>query len=173
MTPKHSSAVIVSALAANLLASAAPAVAAVTNEPEGYLRTVPHAHDVLKVRGDFRAGLYVGRVRTITPEGMSGFQDDPQWQTGLPKPAEPLTWDQISSVERSGNEALKGAFIGGAIVGSVGALLGYAFGISEDDEGDAVGAAVAYGFIGFGVGAGLGAAIGTPFHAWHRVYSRD
>ena len=139
---------------------------------EGYRRTAPHGADVLKLRGEF--GLYVGHVRSITPAGLAGFEDVPYLRTGLPKPEEPLSWDRITSVERRGNEATKGAVIGAAVLlipGIVAGGFGPAF-ENELDSPEVISGAVAGGLTGLLFGAAIGGAIGLAIPAWQAVYRR-
>jgi len=152
---------------AMLLGASVPAVAAdhASSNAEAYRLTRAHTGELLKLRGEF--GLYVGRARSVTPEGLSGFEDDPAWRTGLPKPPEPLGWDEIRSVERRGNESLKCALIGGAVLTIPGAFFG-ALGASEGGSGSALEGAVTWG----GAGVVLGAIVGAAFPTWHRVFSR-
>jgi hypothetical protein len=160
-------------LVASLITSS-PAAAADTDELHAYRRTVLCAHDVLKLRGEFGQGLYVGRVTSIQPTGLSGFTDDAKWRTGLPKPEEPLAWERIASVEYRGNESAKGALIGMAIVVPIGVMFGMLLGSTESDltSAEAISVGAAGGLAGAYVGGGLGAVIGAAFPAWHRVYSR-
>ena len=137
-------------------------------------RARAHAGKLFRLRGSF--GTFVGRVGTITPEGLSGLEPDHDLDSRLPLPAEPIGWSQISSIERRGSHAGRGAVIGALLVGGLSALLagavaasGVALSSGGSDE-DIAGAAAVGAVLGGGGGALLGAAVGLKFPGWHRVY---
>ena len=138
-------------------------------------RARAHAGKLFRVRGSF--GTFVGRVGTITPEGLSGLEPDHDLDSRLPLPAEPIGWSQISSIERRGSHVGRGAVIGALIVGGLTATLagavassGLGLSTSGGSDEDILGAAAVGGVLGSGVGALVGAAVGAKFPGWHRIY---
>ena len=140
----------------------------------GLEQTQTYQDRLLRVRGSF--GSFVGRAKTVAPEGLSGLEPDPARDSGLPLPQEPIAWSQISSVERLGTHAGRGAVIGALVMGGLTAMLAAAAsqgGVGPNSGGserDAAAAAAVGAVVGGGVGALLGAVIGSSINAWHPVY---
>jgi hypothetical protein len=125
----------------------------------------------MQVRGSF--GSFVGRVDSIEPEGLAGLHPDPAYDPGLPLPPEPIPWSQVSTVSRQGTQSRRGAWIGGVVLGSLGAAAGgwIASGVGSGEPRDIAGG-MALGGVACGVvGAWCGSLVGAHHRGWQDVYS--
>jgi hypothetical protein len=123
----------------------------------------------IRVRGSF--GEVVAHAIHIDANGLTGITIDPKLDAGGTPPPEPITWSQITSIDRrsgaSGRGAALGALLGAVAVGTMAGAISAGEGSSDAD----VTAAVALGGVAGGlIGGGLGAMVGAAVPVWHNVY---
>lgn len=141
----------------------------VSPEIQQACRRIDSTH-LLRIRGEL--GLFQGFASQVGPKGLDGlradFKKDPYASAPLS-----LTWDQIDRIEQRSGSAGRGALSGGAAVGTVGGLFGFAlvmaFGGTTTQA--VVAAAESAAITGL-VGAGIGAAFGAGVPRWRVVYER-
>jgi len=133
--------------------------------------------NLLRVTGNF--GQFIGRAADTGGLGLSGLQPDPAFDSTLPLPSEPLSWTEISRVERRGNSVNTFASNGGVVLGLATGLLfaaavaGYS-GLSNSNAsfGQLASSFTVGSVVGAGAGAGVGALIGLAVPRWNLVYRR-
>jgi hypothetical protein len=126
--------------------------------------------NLLRIEGDF--GTFHGYAATIEPVGLSGLRVE----TTRPSVQlhGSLGWEHVDRIERHGNNAGRGAAIGGLWLGLVGGTLGFPIGALASDSNGASMAGIVAACAGVGVATGmvLGAAGGAMTSGWHKVYER-
>jgi hypothetical protein len=126
--------------------------------------------NVLRVRGAF--GEFTGHVAKIDLNGLEGFHPDSRFHDGG-APVEPLTWSQVTSIERYGTQSRRYAGIGAVVVGvSVGVLTAAAGVLYGNNTHEAAGLFLLGASYGALLGAGAGALVGMNFHQWHPEYPK-
>ena len=127
--------------------------------------------DVLRLRGSF--GRFTGRVSNIDARGSVVLERAAGLDPELPVPAEPLTWDEITRVERRGGSSRSLAISAATVVGiTTGALAAWVSAAIGNQPRDITGAFVLGSMAGSLAGAGSGALIGAFIPSWHRLYDR-
>ena len=122
--------------------------------------------------------LTEGKVSRADDVGLHGLRPA-QARASSPASPDVIPWARILQVETRVGSSGRGAVIGAAFVGLLGATMGAAVvagggiggGTSNAGSGAAIAGGAAVGaLIGGGVGAGLGAMIGAAVPRWHVVY---
>ena len=136
-----------------------------------------NASTSVRLAGEF--GRFTGRVTRWDADSLAGFEVDPDW--GGNAPVAPVSWSQISTVDKRLSNSGRGAVIGALALGAITALLAAAvastssiplLGGSPDTNREEHQAALTGALIGGAVGAGIGAGIGASSNRWVLVYRR-
>ena len=130
---------------------------------------------IVRVRGSF--GEVTGRVGNVAPDGRVRLDRVPELDSNLPLPRSPMEWDEISRIERRGNNWRRGAASGSIVTGLLfGSGAAFIEGVRIDyrpggrrDSGEAFASGA---LIGTCTGAAIGAALGALTPRWHRLLDR-
>jgi hypothetical protein len=129
----------------------------------------------LRIRGEF--GEFEGFVAQVGRGGLEGLRPSRSEDWKSPWPRE-LGWDRIGRIERHGNGAGHGAFMGATVLVVPGLIVGMAAGAAVGAAGPGSGNAEVLGggllgaVIAGSTGAVLGGLIGCAIPRWHVVYGR-
>lgn len=132
-------------------------------------------HPTLRMKGEF--GRFVGTIDDFGSDTLSGFTVDDEWAGE--RPAGPVAWSSISSldmkVSNSGSGAMGGALIGGLLGGILATAIAGAAAVvpsffgEEPDLAPAVITGVAVGGL---LGMGIGVAATSHSTHWEPLYAR-
>jgi hypothetical protein len=128
------------------------------------------ARTTVRLAGEF--GRFTGHVARWDADSLAGFEADPDW--GGNAPVVPITWSQISGVDKRVSNSGRGAVLGAITLGVITAPLAAAITAAgnPDAQGEINKAALKGALIGGALGAGVGAAIGASSNRWILIYRR-
>lgn len=132
-------------------------------------------HPTLRMKGEF--GRFVGTIDEFGSDSLSGFTVDDEWAGE--RPAGPVAWSSISSLDMKVSNSGPGA-MGGALIGAlVGGILVTAIAASASiipslfgEEPDLTPAAITGAAVGGLIGMGIGATATTGSTHWEPLYAR-
>lgn len=144
-----------------------PTIASVA---DGAAKAKVRPGELIRLKGAF--GDFVGRASAIDADGISGLKPASGRDSGLPLPPQPISWSDMTRVERRDNCGTTGALLGVLALGGIGGALGAEMSGSNFMGGGIGGSGAGFG-LGFLAGAIpgvlVGGLIGSTIPRWQVV----